>query len=246
MNAVYPRPRGEYVENLRPFKAVAGLPPPTRGIRAGRPIALRPYRSTPAHAGNTWRPISSAAAGSVYPRPRGEYRISSSSAARYRGLPPPTRGILPRITQCAVLPRSTPAHAGNTLATQSTPRMPSVYPRPRGEYEDSPKASAKLKGLPPPTRGIPPALAQVEVKGRSTPAHAGNTVPYIDMSGAERVYPRPRGEYVRGVALELKHPGLPPPTRGIPHQPRANIGVIWSTPAHAGNTDSSADSASGD
>ena len=92
-----------------------------------------------------------------------------------------------------------------------------VYPRPRGEYVARIYTASKGKGLPPPTRGIPPIPRACKVVAGSTPAHAGNTSGDYAPDVPASVYPRPRGEYNR-LCLRLRRAaGLPPPTRGIPY-----------------------------
>ena len=54
MPRVYPRPRGEYAIRKALRLALAGLPPPTRGIRRRVCERGRASGSTPAHAGNTF------------------------------------------------------------------------------------------------------------------------------------------------------------------------------------------------
>ena len=72
-----------------------------------------------------------------------------------------------------------------------------------------------MRGLPPPTRGIPTSTALNRAGAGSTPAHAGNTELAIVEAIVCAVYPRPRGEYERGVGYPDGRRGLPPPTRGI-------------------------------
>ena len=76
---VYPRPRGEYPHAEDAPHALHGLPPPTRGIRLSHSLYRRLHRSTPAHAGNTLYHKGYRLALTVYPRPRGEYFVVSSS-----------------------------------------------------------------------------------------------------------------------------------------------------------------------
>ena len=233
---VYPRPRGEYNDARAAAGESGGLPPPTRGIHGYPSVHYRAGRSTPAHAGNTARPTTLWASSRVYPRPRGEYTAWSSSALRALGLPPPTRGIRGGSACLGRCARSTPAHAGNTAAHTPRARRTRVYPRPRGEYLLSLALFARDLGLPPPTRGIPELPAQQKGAARSTPAHAGNTKSGQFMGDFEKVYPRPRGEYIMLRILYIAQNGLPPPTRGI-----LAVAVFAqlsgrSTPAHAGNT----------
>ena len=172
---VYPRPRGEYQGGMDAAQAAEGLPPPTRGIRAGAALWIAGLWSTPAHAGNTDGGQRLQAQIAVYPRPRGEYTMEDLRRDVAIGLPPPTRGILYAAPAPPRLLRSTPAHAGNTYgASADTPASP-VYPRPRGEYWQSAAAAHRGRGLPPPTRGIRVHMQMRRRQRGSTPAHAGNT-----------------------------------------------------------------------
>ena len=172
-----------------------GLPPPTRGIPRNAPYRALGGRSTPAHAGNTkWGPLC-ARCWRVYPRPRGEYQVGAAMRPLLEGLPPPTRGILRGERADLSRRRSTPAHAGNTNAHAENPNPPAVYPRPRGEYRLTALRAAGIRGLPPPTRGIPEPARTNRGRARSTPAHAGNTAREREREALASVYPRPRGEY---------------------------------------------------
>ena len=152
---VYPRPRGEYAERVKTSEQLSGLPPPTRGIHAPPHPPYAHRRSTPAHAGNTSAHPKEEPLKRVYPRPRGEYSTSSGRVGSAMGLPPPTRGIRSKEALRITRARSTPAHAGNTLSRPGGWRLPEVYPRPRGEYENTLGNTRQSTGLPPPTRGIP-------------------------------------------------------------------------------------------
>ena len=237
-STVYPRPRGEYMARRAYLDGGWGLPPPTRGILQCPMCPRAAPRSTPAHAGNTGAWAGRCSPIRVYPRPRGEYAIRADWLMNDRGLPPPTRGILlPQLVH-AISARSTPAHAGNTMRQVGWSYNWEVYPRPRGEYERKRAINLCQIGLPPPTRGILAQTAHHASRGRSTPAHAGNTRIRPHASCMSAVYPRPRGEYAPPLRLFLSSSGLPPPTRGIRTRLRSSR-ISWrSTPAHAGNTSS--------
>ena len=157
----------------------------------------------------------------------------------HRGLPPPTRGI-PGVAGVKKTPlRSTPAHAGNTNPKSSEHKIGWVYPRPRGEYTPETLGAFMAQGLPPPTRGILWLHLQQNPDTRSTPAHAGNTLCKLPKTNGDKVYPRPRGEYIQLLSCSRCSQGLPPPTRGIRCAGGAGVAlvvVLGSTPAHAGNT----------
>ena len=217
-----------------------GLPPPTRGILAPRACSRESRGSTPAHAGNTRRGTPPRTYPRVYPRPRGEYAGLALAILIYGGLPPPTRGIQWLAFPVHIQAWSTPAHAGNTARRSSAKPIRGVYPRPRGEYGGRAAAANRRPGLPPPTRGILDDSYISLLQARSTPAHAGNTPRSPCANAQSAVYPRPRGEYGSGRSRRAKPEGLPPPTRGIPLAHVCAIATRWSTPAHAGNTASSA------
>ena len=233
---VYPRPRGEYGRDDVAAVYAGGLPPPTRGIQRISPCKSNHLRSTPAHAGNTALAAYTPCPRAVYPRPRGEYCPLETPALCAPGLPPPTRGIRAYIPPAGIAPGSTPAHAGNTHPQSRKWSGIKVYPRPRGEYPSAPALSTGLDGLPPPTRGIQLHRQDVPSEDRSTPAHAGNTLSDFRRVCLNKVYPRPRGEYLRYALSLAASSGLPPPTRGILFQSNKAKTRGRSTPAHAGNT----------
>ena len=213
-----------------------GLPPPTRGIPCEPACRVVGARSTPAHAGNTPDSGIVHTRPRVYPRPRGEYRQACRCRLWAYGLPPPTRGILSLISHCLNLRGSTPAHAGNTRPPYELSLLLTVYPRPRGEYDNIADCDNPQHGLPPPTRGIHCHNSRDGGYRGSTPAHAGNTNNQSGFSRQSRVYPRPRGEYEYSSVRRHSPPGLPPPTRGIQYESADSGSYVGSTPAHAGNT----------
>ena len=116
------------------------------------------------------------------------------------------------------------------------PKGTRVYPRPRGEYVALAVAGLAIGGLPPPTRGIQHIAICRDTGVWSTPAHAGNTLSRNILLTRTKVYPRPRGEYLKGKPARYSVGGLPPPTRGILNPDHARARQFGSTPAHAGNT----------
>ena len=93
---VYPRLRGGSHETDAVVFENNGLSPPTRGIllRLGKPDYQR--RSIPAYAGDPNGRSIRLHKARVYPRLRGGSAIIVSLSISYRGLSPPTRGILLR------------------------------------------------------------------------------------------------------------------------------------------------------
>ncbi len=90
--------------------------------------------------------------------------------------------------------RFIPAGAGNTILFATSPAMPTVYPRWRGEHADMETVAGNWAGLSPLARGTRGEL-------------------YIGML-QETVYPRWRGEHVKYNSPAIKINGLSPLARG--------------------------------
>ena len=137
----------------------------------------------------------------------------------HQGSPPLTRGILILSKKGLLVPRFTPAHAGNT--------------------QNEVLKTYLSQGSPPLTRGIRGYISRNPMATRFTPAHAGNTPNKICRSIDSRVHPRSRGEYRSFACPELPGPGSPPLTRGILLPLLFFCSFNGFTPAHAGNTEKS-------
>ena len=91
---VYPRWRGEHITPFCDCPVFAGLSPLARGTRvSANPEEIEP-RFIPAGAGNTHMIRRARRWHSVYPRWRGEHRITPRFLPRQRGLSPLARGTL--------------------------------------------------------------------------------------------------------------------------------------------------------
>ncbi len=150
---VYPRWRGELLNNRRALVPFAGLPPLARGTRKWILRFVVITRFTPAGAGNSplyYRLLRSSA---VYPRWRGELGGLLRYRAERGGLPPLARGtqIWGQYTHRGT--RFTPAGAGNSLTRIREPCAEPVYPRWRGELIASRNIQFRCRGLPPLARG---------------------------------------------------------------------------------------------
>jgi len=98
----------------------------------------------------------------------------------------------------ALVPRFTPAYAGNTFPSFLIGYSLKIHPRIRGEYLLNGVGKGGVCGSPPHTRGIPTEVDGFTSVGRFTPAYAGNTRGHACNNGSSRVHPRIRGEYSRG------------------------------------------------
>ncbi len=89
-----------------------------------------------------------------------------------------------------------------------------VYPRWRGELNIGNGFAAAASGLSPLARGTPVFANLWTIAIRFIPAGAGNTTHRREKSARLAVYPRWRGEHVRGNGFWRLRAGLSPLARG--------------------------------
>ncbi len=150
----------------------------------------------------------------VYPRWRGEHRVSLHLCPAFRGLSPLARGTPVFANLWTIAIRFIPAGAGNTGARNTKPCICSVYPRWRGEHVFVCVIYYSVYGLSPLARGTPPSDRASSWLMRFIPAGAGNTVPSGALAPVASVYPRWRGEHHWVVIPEEIQFGLSPLARG--------------------------------
>ena len=131
---VYPRWRGELNIGNGFAAAASGLSPLARGTRQNGLSSLVRLRFIPAGAGNTGSATAAPMTTSVYPRWRGEHRITPRFLPRQRGLSPLARGTLHEPKFQGRDSRFIPAGAGNTYILKRLLNHKTVYPRWRGEH----------------------------------------------------------------------------------------------------------------
>jgi len=90
-------------------------------------------RFIPAGAGNSYAFAPHNERTAVYPRWRGELRLTSLKNSMMRGLSPLARGTPPADILAAFIERFIPAGAGNSCLIFDIPVSITVYPRWRGE-----------------------------------------------------------------------------------------------------------------
>ena len=133
---VYPRWRGEHLFSQIYGLLLFGLSPLARGTRvSANPEEIEP-RFIPAGAGNTHMIRRARRWHSVYPRWRGEHRITPRFLPRQRGLSPLARGTLHEPKFQGWDSRFIPAGAGNTYILKRLLNHKTVYPRWRGEHSN--------------------------------------------------------------------------------------------------------------
>ncbi len=174
--AVYPRWRGEHVQNSIGALFGCGLSPLARGTRRMLDEMVRYGRFIPAGAGNTQQWHLSQCSLAVYPRWRGEHRCVRLIQCVSGGLSPLARGTHISLLSGQLLRRFIPAGAGNTARSTLTLSCSSVYPRWRGEHSVCSAVCIRLGGLSPLARGTPVGKKRHESRLRFIPAGAGNTL----------------------------------------------------------------------
>ena len=130
----------------------------------------------------------------------------------------------------------TPAHAGNTRSQRVTRTSGKDHPRACGEYACCFHGKREDIGSPPRMRGIRTLYQKNAFPQGITPAHAGNTMPFVQSQYAGRDHPRACGEYSFSMVYGVRLHGSPPRMRGIPYAIPTLFSDSGITPAHAGNT----------
>ena len=138
----------------------------------------------------------------------------------------------------------TPAHAGNTDCNGFRRFIRKDHPRTCGEHFTLNSKLITHLGSPPHMRGTPDKPAFNAFSLRITPAHAGNTSPISIAGSAGRDHPRTCGEHMVRTACARRGLGSPPHMRGTQRQSRCAPYMERITPAHAGNTEKTANNES--
>ena len=151
--SVYPRWRGEHEMLVSVNAANTGLSPLARGTHYAFLRLPGFCRFIPAGAGNTHMIRRARRWHSVYPRWRGEHRITPRFLPRQRGLSPLARGTLHEPKFQGWDSRFIPAGAGNTYILKRLLNHKTVYPRWRGEHSSHARPPLIAPGLSPLARG---------------------------------------------------------------------------------------------
>ncbi len=172
----------------------------------------------------------------VYPRWRGEHRVSLHLCPAFRGLSPLARGTPVFANLWTIAIRFIPAGAGNTGARNTKPCICSVYPRWRGEHVHTQTITESQNGLSPLARGTRFCLRYLLLCLRFIPAGAGNTRASTSSGIMIPVYPRWRGEHSRQHVVRNHDSGLSPLARGTRLTDMIGPRQRRFIPAGAGNT----------
>ena len=167
---------------------------------------------------------------------RGEYQVVGVLYDRDAGSPPLARGIRCTEEYNPLIPRITPACAGNTKHLLKNPLRTKDHPRLRGEYFSLNATPDMILGSPPLARGILSSINSIVSGYGITPACAGNTKIADGNVAATEDHPRLRGEYCLSNHPVRTIQGSPPLARGIRMILNARHNRLRITPACAGNT----------
>ncbi len=150
--------------------------------------------------------------------------------------PPPARGALKYETSGSVTLGLTPACAGSTRPTTSSPPWRRTHPRLRGEHNAPTAVMAVGADSPPPARGAR-FDAPCSGPGRGlTPACAGSTVALNGTRDDLWTHPRLRGEHPTPSCIVIRPMDSPPPARGAHEGAAVEDARVGLTPACAGST----------
>ena len=171
-----------------------GSPPHTRGKVRHLSHIPQLVGITPAHAGKSPWTAPKRQRNGDHPRTRGEKQFFCCSMPLWWGSPPHTRGKVTIRIPTDTETRITPAHAGKSTSTTTSP--------------------GNWLGSPPHTRGKEKLRVAVKLRKGITPAHAGKSFVFGLLDACHRDHPRTRGEKSMGLPLGAGMPGSPPHTRG--------------------------------
>ena len=193
----HPRRCGENGGGARGEGVYRGSPPQVRGKRWGSLRLQAASRITPAGAGKTSFVVCVLRYGQDHPRRCGENWDTSCCIIAADGSPPQDRPRFRFPRTCGGDPigaDNTPAGAGKTQFHRDPAACIRDHPRRCGENREIHDEWDGEPGSPPQVRGkrLPPLVSIAT--GRITPAGAGKTLPFCNISFSLRDHPRRCGE----------------------------------------------------
>ena len=173
---VYPRTGGGNTRYCTVTRKERGLSPHGRGKPCLKVMAPEGLRSIPARAGET-KPIpAKTGKQGVYPRTGGGNESLGEVLVYLPGLSPHGRGKPSDRRRPPPPARSIPARAGETPRSRPDCVGWTVYPRTGGGNVSEKVAEYMAEGLSPHGRGKPHLGADCQLRARSIPARAGETI----------------------------------------------------------------------
>ena len=176
--AVHPRMRGEQRGSSLSLGWIAGSSPHARGTEHRLRIAGVPDRFIPACAGNRSSAATAGPPATVHPRMRGEQEPTGIEPATSCGSSPHARGTDGFGDRRGDIGRFIPACAGNRLGRPSTPSVPPVHPRMRGEQTARAPMTSWPDGSSPHARGTADDRIAASERGPVHPRMRGEQAQY--------------------------------------------------------------------
>ena len=214
----------------------AGSPLRGQGTRP-RSYPPRPHRRfTPARAGNTRRIQVSGVNTAVHPCAGREHLLATIVGSRFIGSPLRGQGTPWPARRHSAIRRFTPARAGNTSMTTAGWTGTSVHPCAGREHWRRTVRLSSSSGSPLRGQGTRVRGGRAFLRGRFTPARAGNTRRTAGSCCSPPVHPCAGREHPSCQTPEVAAPGSP--LRGQGTHPGAGRRIARDrfTPARAGNT----------
>ena len=166
----------------------------------------------------------------------GEQPSSISSIITPGGSPPRVRGTGFRVLDPDGVLRITPACAGNSETLRDLGNFLQDHPRVCGEQSAILSRASAVMGSPPRVRGTAAPNGWAWIRGRITPACAGNSFLQYLCGFIIGDHPRVCGEQPLPCAVTLTSTGSPPRVRGTVRY-KQNLFIQYRiTPACAGNS----------
>ena len=232
----HPRVCGENPVLREARDEIDGSPPRMRGKRKMDGRSGAEERITPAYAGKTSMPCSTARFISDHPRVCGENGKNIPTLTLTAGSPPRMRGKRRNDGFAQFLTGITPAYAGKTSWHTEQRRCYSDHPRVCGENGYIPARCGIREGSPPRMRGKPDSTHMPCLILRITPAYAGKTHSLPHSCGITADHPRVCGENLKHCSGKRTLSGSPPRMRGKHCGIGYDILLSRITPAYAGKT----------
>ena len=193
-------------------------------------------RIIPAHAGQTTRPATWAAACPDHPRACGANLTRPETMCCSSGSSPRMRGKRCRLCCLLFYLRIIPAHAGQTTANKSRVQYDTDHPRACGANTVSSLSAMCVAGSSPRMRGKPHLGMTGSVRIRIIPAHAGQTSRRPASAGCRSDHPRACGANSGEACKVFRNFGSSPRMRGKRTADSTFFNRKRIIPAHAGQT----------
>ena len=149
-----------------------------------------------------------------HPRLCGEKCIQDDHPALELGSPPPMRGKVSQFWDTCSRSRITPAYAGKSSQRHAGGTVLQDHPRLCGEKPVMRSLRPSCLGSPPPMRGKVIRRDRAVICSWITPAYAGKSGSWLEVSGRFWDHPRLCGEKPNGYVVAEDVEGSPPPMRG--------------------------------